>query len=166
VSNILDKSFSEKISNGINNKISSYSSSEGFPREIGIWLKKGFGVSYKNEKVVLTVPRWEKTNVQSSKGDLIIDYKKDILINFDLEKIGLISFEKLYSIKEECKTKASEGEIRSCFSEKISNFQVSCNRFAREGEKIKSFTVDLVSKNDFFINGEMKKIKLGFLVNN
>jgi hypothetical protein len=134
---------------------------EVFDLDLSSQLSKGFFFNYSSEGIFLGVSNWI---TDKSLDGLRIRYLPSLEIPFYFSNLGLVSFEELYRIKEECKLKGSSEEIEKCFERELFNFDVKISELQKEGNKISLFQVDLSSKRKFFLDGKLRPVEFGFLV--
>jgi len=97
---------------------------------------------------------YEKGNLRN------IKYMPKMILNFDLNKIGLESFDKIYNVKDNCKSQVDIGE---CFNLELNNFNaVLMNKQKSSGEGYSLVT--LTSNKEFLIDGNYEKIEFGFVL--
>lgn len=100
-------------------------------------------------------------NLDFSKFEAQVSYASNLLIEIDVNKLGLDSFEELYEFKESC---SAIGELNSkieCYNlhkSEISNFNINIIKY---NEKV---VFEFESKKEFLIDGAYKKIKFSFVV--
>jgi hypothetical protein len=112
------------------------------------------GVNFNEGKISLTVTCW---NLNNSYNTLTIKYNPVMIINLDFRKIGLNSFDEIYTAKQNCKISS---EV--CYEELLKNFEATISvKPKTDGSEYSIVT--LTSKKLFLINGNLKKIEFSFI---
>ena len=86
-----------------------------------------------------------------------------ISLEVNLNKIGLADFNKVYQVKEACKTKESSELIEECFENSLKGFDAEITEKTLPNEE-KAFLVILKSKKVFLIDDKLENIKINFLL--
>ncbi len=146
----INEKFEKRFSENFKKEFEKYD----FEEDYLIDLKKNisenkFDVSFNGEFIQLNMNSLMLTN--SIKETSII-YKPQISLEFDLNKIGLDDFGKLYNVKEDCK---KQEDIQECFNNRLNYF----NAFVNQENSL----VTLTSKKEFLIDEEFKKIEFSFI---
>jgi hypothetical protein len=150
----------EKFKNRFSEKFKEDFGKFVFERENLIGLQKvvsedKFLVEVSGGDVILKINQWEfiERAKEEDKDKIVILHTPKIIINFDLEKIGLHTFKDLDEVKENCKVKITVGEKKKCFEEGLFNFEIKL-----EGEVVK-----LISKKKFLIKKVIEKFDFSFI---
>ena len=109
----------------------------------------------KNERiwVWLVVPTlYDEEKIPALIG---VIYRPKIMQIFRFNHIGLTGFGELYSYSQEC---LKEKEFENCLSGKLTNYHVKVS------EQNKEKAVSIESKDSFFIDRELKKISVNFVI--
>ena len=152
----LSENFHDKFIENFKTEFKSYGFEEDYLKNLKEIIQDGnFDVVVDVGILILAVNGWE---MKASLNDINITYTPGISLKFDLEKVGLHSFEKIYEIKERCK---GDKNIEDCFSDLI-NFNVSVvEKEKTSGERY--FFVTCATKKDFLIGGEFDMIRFSFV---
>lgn len=94
-----------------------------------------------------------------SKEKIKATYNSILTNEFNLRNLGLESFQKIYETKEKCIGKSVE-ETKSCYGEDLKNFEVGVQMVSDLDER---FIVTLISKKEFFVDGNFEKISFSFI---
>lgn len=122
-------------------------------------LDEEFSVALSKGVFRLSVSGQELDNVLENNS---ITYFPEISLDFNLNEIGLDSFERVHATKEFCKDKASKNLIENCFNEKLKGFTSLVEEKTAVSSNNYTF-VALTSKKEFLINEQFKNIKFGFI---
>ena len=113
------------------------------------------------EEAVFDLSLLEKIPFEDSYKQIVWRYTPLIEVSSSLKKVGLESFEDIYSVKEDCKVFE---DIQTCMQNKILNFNivVEDKKDLSDNEyKLIKFT----SKREFLINNNFEKINFEFVLN-
>jgi len=120
-----------------------------------------FEVGYFKEGIQIVFGEWGGGFIEK---DLEVRCNFPLNVSFNFRNIGLHSFEEIFKAKVKCSLnlKIGEKEIEKCFNEEMDNFNVFVNVLGAKEEKL--FLVEFKSKREFFIDGELRKIKFDFVI--
>ena len=82
-------------------------------------------------------------------------------MEFNFTKIGIESFEKIYSVKEQCKNEQNAELIKQCFNNLLVNFNAEITQ-KQKPDSSKYYLATLTSKKEFLINDKFEKIEFSF----
>lgn len=149
----LNENFKSKLRENFQIEFKKYNFNEGYVeeylRELNSLVEQGsFDVSANKEILKITVNDFM---IKDSFEKIKIEYSPEIKLEFNLTKLGLHDFDKVYEIKEKCKT---DENLKNCFESGLINFNVGVNE---------NNLVTLKSKKDFLIDNDFKKIVFSFI---
>lgn len=146
----LNENFEKRFIDNFKKELAKYEFEESYLIDLKKNISENkFDVSFNGEFIQLNMNSLMLTN--SIKETSII-YKPQISLEFDLNKIGLDDFGKLYSVKEDCK---KQEDIQECFNNKLNYFNALVNQ--------ENSLVTLTSKKEFLIDEGFKKISFSFI---
>tara|TARA_Y100000034_G_C6843451_1_gene381863 strand:+ start:372 stop:1139 length:768 start_codon:yes stop_codon:yes gene_type:complete len=145
----LNENFKQRFSDNFNKEIGKY--------EINGIDLNNFNIEINKEIVLITLKNF-KIDDSFSNGEIEINYHPNILLEFNLTKIGLHSFQKIHEIKDDCKFKKEIN--KECFEKDLKNFIVGVEI---KGEDNKYSLVTLTSKKEFLFGENFESIKFSFI---
>jgi len=155
----LNEKLEEKFKENFKSEIASYD----FEKSYLIDLKKivaedKFSVNYNEDIFEISINGLKFDNLFEQ---IEVVYVPEILMEFDYGKIGVDSFEEVYTGKEKCKSGLSVEDIKICIGNEVKDFNVDViEKTDFNGEKY-TF-VSLNSKNEFLIENKFENIRFGF----
>ncbi|MEK6917539.1 MAG: hypothetical protein AABW51_01185 [Nanoarchaeota archaeon] len=156
LSSNLDNRMLRDISPKFKDNFNSYEFKNNFMEEIKDSINKDkFRITNENEQFKIVVSNLE---FNFSSNNINVVYFPEISDLLDLNKVGLNSFDEIYTAKEKCK---KDEKIKECFEKELKSFNVSVEQKTDNGNKY--YLIKLSSKKEFFINDEFKSIELSFV---
>ncbi|MEM3091838.1 MAG: hypothetical protein QXD05_01770 [Candidatus Pacearchaeota archaeon] len=158
--NNLNEDFGKKFNENFKKKIGSYTFDEDYLNKIKAQVSQDkFSYFFDGEKLSLNI---SNLNIKESSKDMNISFDFNLSFVFILEDLGLESYDKIYQIKEICKTKLTIPSIEDCFRSNLKNFEVTV--VEKKGfDNQKYFVVNLTTKKSFLIDEIFENIKLNFI---
>lgn len=145
----LDERFSNRFKENFKTEFENYEFEEGYLKGLKELIsKESFTVLFDGETLKVDIDDWQISNSLDNIG---VVYFPEISSEFNLRKIGLHSFEKIYEVKEKC---LDEGIAKSCFDNYLGNFESSIGS---------SNLVSLTSKKEFLAENTFEKISFSFI---
>lgn len=156
----INKNFIDKFDTIFKNNFMSYGFTEEYLKNLNEIVYDGkFSRDFNGNFFSVSMSGVE-FNEQS--GKINISYLPTLSAKFNLEEIGVSSFDEIYRTKEDCKTHETAELIKRCFENDLANFDAEVLEKTDSAGK-KYFLVNLETKKEFFINGKFEKIKFGFV---
>jgi len=149
----LNENFENKFRENFQTEFKKYNFNEGYVeeylRELNNFVEQGsFNVSLSKGILKMTINDFM---IKDAFEKIKIEYFSGISAEFNLTKLGLHDFDKVYEIKEKCK---ADENLKNCFEIGLTNFNVEVNE---------NNLVTLKSKKDFLIDNDFKKIEFSFI---
>ncbi|MEK6945665.1 MAG: hypothetical protein AABW63_02640 [Nanoarchaeota archaeon] len=156
----LNSNLNDEMLKKISPKFKENFNSYEFTNEFMVKIKESistdrFRIVNENGKSQIAVTNLE---FSFSSNNINVVYFPEISALLDTNKIGLDSFEEIYTAKEKCK---NDEEIKECFEQELKSFNVDVGQKTDNGNRY--YLVTLTSKQEFFIDGEFMSLKLSFV---
>lgn len=100
-------------------------------------------------------------SIEKYSKNINVSYNPKISFEFDLKSMGLEEFEKIYQTKELCLGELNSSLIENCFNRELEHFVANVEEEMIHEESI--FVVSLISKKDFFVEKDFRKVELKFI---
>ena len=155
----LNENFKTKFINNFKSEFESYNFEGDYLKNIqSIIYNNLFDIGFNGEILVFSE---NKQEFYEHSDEIQVTYQPIIKLEFNFTKIGIESFEKIYSVKEQCKNEQNAELIKQCFDNNLINFNTSVIE-KEKPNKEKYFLITLTSKKEFLINDKFEKIEFSF----